>query len=211
MNPVNWTKKRTWVAVLCLLRAAYILMNEWCMNPFKKSLKDDHVFLTGAGSGIGRLMAIRLGVRGCKLSLSDVNMAGLQETKDLCIKASVPAGNVTIFKCDVSDRAAITQGAQQARAAYGPVTILINNAGVVSGLTTLELSDQMIEKTMSINATCHLHLIREFLPGMIAAKRGHIVTIASLAGLTGVPGLSDYCASKFAAVGIDESIRGELS
>ena len=52
-------------------------MNEFGRNPFKKSLKSDHVFLTGAGSGIGRLMAIRLGKMGCKLSLSDVNMAGL--------------------------------------------------------------------------------------------------------------------------------------
>lgn len=70
-------KKRTWVGAFVLLRAAYIAMNEYGNNPFKKSLAKDHVFLTGAGSGIGRLMAIRLGKMGCKLSLSDVNMAGL--------------------------------------------------------------------------------------------------------------------------------------
>jgi all-trans-retinol dehydrogenase (NAD+) len=87
---------------------------------------------------------------------------------------------------------------------------LINNAGVVSGLNILELSDNMINKTFQINAISHLHTIKEFLPDMIAQKRGHIVTIASMAGLNGVPGLSDYCASKFGAVAIDETVRLEL-
>jgi len=74
----------------------------------------------------------------------------------------------------------------------------------------MELTDQMIEKTMQVNTISHLHTIREFLPGMIAAKRGHIVSIASMAGIVGVPGLSDYCASKFGAVAIDEAVRLEL-
>lgn len=74
----------------------------------------------------------------------------------------------------------------------------------------MELTDAMIEKTMQVNTISHLHTIREFLPAMIAGKRGHIVTIASMAGLTGVMGLSDYCASKHGAVAIDESVRLEL-
>lgn len=122
----------------------------------------------------------------------------------------VPADNISIFICDVSSRESITQGAIKARSAHGPVTILINNAGVVSGVTTMDLTDAMIDKTMQVNTISHLHTIREFLPGMIAAKRGHIVTIASMAGITGVTGLTDYCASKFGAVAIDESVRLEL-
>jgi all-trans-retinol dehydrogenase (NAD+) len=74
----------------------------------------------------------------------------------------------------------------------------------------MDLSDQMIEKTLQVNTISHLHTIREFLPGMIASKRGHIVSIASMAGIVGVPGLSDYCASKFGAVAIDETVRLEL-
>lgn len=68
----------------------------------------------------------------------------------------------------------------------------------------------MIEKTMAVNTISHLHTIREFLPGMIAGKRGHIVTIASMAGIVCVPGLTDYCASKYGAVAIDETLRLEL-
>ena len=80
-QPENWKLKRTWIGALVFIRAAYVLMNEYGRNPFKKSLSGNHVFLTGAGSGIGRLMAIRFGQMGCKLSLSDVNMSGLEETK----------------------------------------------------------------------------------------------------------------------------------
>lgn len=90
------------------------------------------------------------------------------------------------------------------------MTLLINNAGIVSGTTTLNLSDAMIERTMHVNTISHLHTIREFLPEMIANKRGHIVSIASMAGLAGIAGLSDYCASKHGAVAIDASVRGEL-
>ena len=69
----------------------------------------------------------------------------------------------------------------------------------------------MIERTMHVNTISHLHTIREFLPGMISGKRGHIVTIASMAGLSTQPGLSDYNASKWGAVAIDEAVRLELN
>lgn len=90
------------------------------------------------------------------------------------------------------------------------MTLLINNAGIVSGVKTLELNEAMIEKTMQVNTISHLHTIKEFLPAMIANKKGHIVSIASMAGLVGLTGLTDYCASKFGAVAIDEAIRQEL-
>lgn len=202
--------KRTWIAALVVLRGLYVAMNNKGMNPFKKSLKDDHVFLTGAGGGLGRGMAIKLGLMGCSLSISDVNMAGLQETKDLAIKAGVPANKICIFKCNVAEVDSIKEAANTARTAFGTVTILINNAGIVSGKTTMELSPKMIEMNMKVNTISHLHTIREFLPGMIAKKRGHLVSIASAAGLLGVPGLSDYNGSKFGAVGIDESVRLEI-
>lgn len=74
----------------------------------------------------------------------------------------------------------------------------------------MELTESIINKTLQVNTTAHLLTIKEFLPGMISQKRGHIVSIASMAGLTGCNRLSDYCASKFGAVAIDESVRMEL-
>lgn len=104
----------------------------------------------------------------------------------------------------------ISEAANTARAAFGTVTILINNAGIVSGKTLMELSPKMIELNFKVNTISHLHTIKEFLPGMIAKKRGHLVSIASAAGLSGVPGLADYNGSKFGAVGVDESVRLEI-
>ena len=206
----TWKMKRTWIAALIALRGLYVAMNNAGMNPFKKSLQDDHVFLTGAGGGLGRGMAIKLGLLGCKLSISDVNMSGLEETKAKCIAAGIKAENVCIFKCDVANLDSIKEAANTARNAFGTVTILINNAGIVSGTTLMNLSPKMIEMNLKVNTISHLHTIREFLPGMIQKKRGHLVSIASAAGLLGVPGLADYNASKFGAVGLDEAVRLEL-
>jgi all-trans-retinol dehydrogenase (NAD+) len=100
---------------LIFLKAAYTFLNEYGLNPLKKSLNGDHVFLTGAGSGIGRLMAIRFGKLGCKLSLSDINMAGLEETKSLCEKEGILHENISIFICDVSKKDSITSAANLAR------------------------------------------------------------------------------------------------
>jgi all-trans-retinol dehydrogenase (NAD+) len=118
--------------------------------------------------------------------------------------------NVTIFKCDVSEKDSVTAAANIARQAFGEVTILINNAGIVSGKSVLDNSDFMIKKTLEVNTLSHLYTIREFLPDMLRLKKGHIVSIASVAGITGSPGLCDYSASKAGAIAIDDSLRTEL-
>jgi all-trans-retinol dehydrogenase (NAD+) len=74
----------------------------------------------------------------------------------------------------------------------------------------MDVSVAEIDRTFKVNTVSHLWTIREFLPAMKANKRGHIITIASMAGICGVAGLSDYCASKFGAVAIDSAVRLEL-
>lgn len=140
MNKENWKNPKVWIAAAVVLRMMYVAMNEYGLNPLKKSIAGDHVFLTGAGAGIGRLMALRLGLQGCKLSLSDINEAGVNETKAFLIQKGVPEKNIFVFKCDMSSVVSIKEGSQLAREHFGDVQILINNAGIVSGKTTLELS-----------------------------------------------------------------------
>lgn len=100
--------------------------------------------------------------------------------------------------------------AEAAKEKFGEVNLLINNAGIVSGKKLLDNTEKMIEKTIAVNCTSHHYTVREFLPDMLHKNKGHIVTIASAAGWNGVNGLVDYCASKFGAVGFDESLRLEL-
>ena len=117
---------------------------------------------------------------------------------------------VTTFVVDLTNRVAIETAAKETLAKHGRLDILVNNAGIVSGKPFIECSPEMIERTMDVNINAHFWTCRSFLPGMIARKHGHVVTIASMAGQTGVPLLADYVASKFAAVGFDESLRVEM-
>src|SRR5690606_383875 len=113
-------------------------------------------------------------------------------------------------QCDLSDRSEIEFTAQRVLAEHGSIDILINNAGIVSGKPLLELSPEAIERTFSINTLSLFWTTQAFLPGMVATNSGHIVTIASAGGLIGVPKMTDYSASKFAAIGFDDALRVEL-
>ena len=169
----------------------------------KKSLKDEHVFITGAGSGIGRLMAIKFAEQGSKVSCTDIDFDSVQETASIIKDKGLQA---LAIKLDVTKQEDIVQAAQTAKGLFGAVTILVNNAGIVHGKKILDISERDLKKTFDVNALSHVMLIKEFLPDMLKLNKGHIVSISSLAGLVGVPGLGDYCGSKFAAFGIDESL-----
>jgi short-subunit dehydrogenase len=167
-----------------------------------------HVLITGGASGIGRLMAQKLAACGGRISLWDIHRENLDTTvAELNATAREPARG---FLCDVSKRDVVYRVADETRAAAGAVDILINNAGVVSGARLLDLPDEKIEATLAINTLSLFWTAKAFLPQMIERHRGHVVTIASAAGLIGVAKLTDYATSKWAAVGFNESLRAEL-
>ncbi|HSP99056.1 MAG TPA: SDR family oxidoreductase [Candidatus Dormibacteraeota bacterium] len=167
-----------------------------------------HALVTGGASGIGRLMALKLAAGGARVTIWDINATALQATVDEL--AAVPGSHARGFLCDVADRAQVYARAAETAAAGGPVDILINNAGVVSGKDFLELPDEKIAATFDVNVLALFWTSKAFLPAMIARGSGHIITIASASGLIGVARLADYAASKWAATGFDESLRAEL-
>jgi len=176
----------------------------------RKSVKGQIVLITGGASGIGRQMAIRFSRLGAKLVLWDMNADGVQAVADEITKET---GNpVYAFAIDITDREKVYELAQQVKSRVGMVDILVNNAGIVSGKSILDpsFSDAKAEKTIAVNTTSHIWTIRAFVLDMARRNRGHVVTIASAAGLTGTCGLVDYCASKFGAVGLNESLRREF-
>ncbi|XP_015928543.1 short-chain dehydrogenase/reductase family 16C member 6 [Parasteatoda tepidariorum] len=172
-----------------------------------KDVTDELVLITGSGSGIGRLTAIKFAEKGANLVLWDINENGIEETAKLVREKGTKAFTYTV---DVTNREAVYKTASKVKEDAGVVTILINNAGIVQGKPILELDDKQVEKTMNVNALSHVWMIKSFLPDMLQNDHGHIVSIASLAGLGGVPRLADYCASKFAAVGLMDSLEVEL-
>lgn len=169
--------------------------------------RDAHVLITGAASGIGRLLALGASARGARTSLLDLDEPGLLSVQAEIARAG---GHAAVFAVDLCDRPGFQATAARVLATRGPVDILINNAGIVTGKALLECSDAAIERTFQVNTLALFWGVRALLPAMIARGRGHVVTIASAAGLGGTSRLTDYCASKFAAVGFDESLRLEL-
>ncbi|KAL0965941.1 hypothetical protein UPYG_G00288330 [Umbra pygmaea] len=174
----------------------------------KKNVTGEIVLITGAGSGIGRLMAEKFAPLGVSLVLWDINQEGIKETARLVKEKG--ATRVHFYLCDCSDKAEVYRVANQVKREVGDVSILINNAGIVTGRKFMDAPDSLIEKTMEVNTMAHFWTYKAFLPAMTANNHGHLVSIASSAGLIGVNGLADYCASKFAAIGFAESVAMEL-
>ncbi|MEM7082202.1 MAG: SDR family oxidoreductase [Pseudomonadota bacterium] len=165
------------------------------------------VLITGGASGLGRQLAEEMAARGAKLSLWDIDGAGLERAaKEL----SERGAEVHTEVCDLTDRHAIERSAARMRDADLHVDVLVNNAGIVSGGFLLDISDEQIERTFAVNTLALFWMTRAFLPDMINAGGGHIVTVASAGGFTGTAKQTDYSASKFAAFGFDEALRVEL-
>jgi NAD(P)-dependent dehydrogenase (short-subunit alcohol dehydrogenase family) len=161
--------------------------------------------ITGAGSGIGRALAVDLGSRGAELALADVNSAGLEETRRLL--GSTKAGTYVV---DVSDTSAVQTFASAVEKDFGGASLLINNAGVALYGTFAELSLDEMKWLMSINFWGVIHGCKFFLPLLERRPEAHIVNISSVFGLIGPPGQSMYASSKFAIRGFSESLREEL-
>jgi all-trans-retinol dehydrogenase (NAD+) len=171
------------------------------------AIRGKHVLITGGASGIGRLMAARTAKLGATVTVLDVAAGELQRTV-----AEIDAGRQMVrgYVCDVGDRIAVNRVAARVIEEAGPVDILVNNAGVVSGRRLLELSDEQIERTLRVNTLALFWMTRAFLPYMIDRGSGHVVTVASCAGIVGTRKMTDYAASKHAAMGFHEALRMEL-
>lgn len=172
-----------------------------------KNFKDKVAAITGAGSGMGRELAIELAKRGCHVAISDVNEAGLAQTVELVKPLGV---RVTSQKLDVADRDAVYAWADKVVAEHGKVNLIFNNAGVALA-TTLEGAEYSdFEWIMNINFWGVVYGSKAFLPHLRASGDGHIVNTSSVFGLFAVPGNGCYNATKFAVRGFNECLRQEL-
>jgi all-trans-retinol dehydrogenase (NAD+) len=170
--------------------------------------KDKTVLITGGAAGIGKLMAQKiLSLGAAKIIIWDINQENLEKTAN-----ELKASGFTIFpyQVDVADLEQVKQTARKVKDEVGMVDILINNAGVVVGKFFHEHSHQDIDFTMNINTSAFMHVTLEFIDDMMKRGDGHIVNIASAAGMVANPKMSIYCASKWAAIGWSDSLRLEM-
>jgi len=172
-----------------------------------KNFHDKVAAITGAGSGMGRELAIELAKRGCHVAISDVNEAGLAQTVELLRGYPV---RVTHQRLDVAQRADVYAWAEQVVADHGKVNLIFNNAGVALGSTLEGASYEDFEWIININFWGVVYGTKAFLPHLRASGEGHIINISSVFGLFSVPGNGCYNASKFAVRGLNECLRQEL-
>ncbi len=172
-----------------------------------RNFADKVAAITGAGSGMGRELAIELAKRKCHLVLSDVNEKGLLETAE---QARALGVKVTAQKLDVANRAAMYAWADQAVKDHGKVNLVFNNAGVALGATVEGMKYEDFEWLMNINFWGVVHGTKAFLPHLKATGDGHIINTSSVFGLAGIPSQSAYNSAKFAVRGFTESLRQEL-
>lgn len=174
-----------------------------------KSFQNKVAVITGAGSGLGRALAIQLNQAGAHLAICDLNMTGLEETRALLINSSLKS---TLHRVDVASREQMQQFANEVIAQHEQVDLLINNAGI--SLTPRffdDITEAQFEKVININMWGVYHGVRAFLPHLRQRPEAGIVNMSSLAGLVGLPTYSAYAMSKFAVRALSESLQSELS
>jgi NADP-dependent 3-hydroxy acid dehydrogenase YdfG len=173
------------------------------MNPFEAKV----AVITGAGSGIGRALAVNLAEKGAKLALSDIDTEGLAETVS---QAEALGAEVKSDRLNVAEREAVLDYAEAVVAHFGEVHQVYNNAGIAYNGDVENSEFKDIERIIDVDFWGVVNGTKAFLPHVIASGDGHIINISSLFGLIAVPGQSAYNAAKFAVRGFTEALHQEM-
>ena len=164
--------------------------------------------VTGGGRGIGRAIAIALASAGAAVIVTGRNAANLDQ---VAAEIAGRGGTALALVCDVADASAVQAAVVRARAALGPIAILVNNAGITTSVKFTEIDDATWERIMRVNATGPFFCCRAVVPDMIARRWGRIINVASTAALNGIAYSAPYSASKHALLGLTRSLALELA
>ena len=174
----------------------------------ERKLDGTTAVITGAGSGIGRETALLCARRGAALAVCDVNEAGLAETVQ---EARSLGAEVRADRVDVSDGGSVQEFAASVHERFGGVELLVNNAGIGVMATFLQTEPEDWQGLIAVNLMGVVHGCQSFVPAMVErGKGGHVVNVASTAGLQATPAASAYSATKYAVLGLSEALRMEL-
>jgi 2-hydroxycyclohexanecarboxyl-CoA dehydrogenase len=177
-------------------------------GPAKPPLARARVALvTGAAAGIGRAIALRLAREGMSVGVLDLNLEGAESVAD---EINARGGRAMALGASIADRPQVTSAVAKLRAALGPVTVLINNAGMTAFSPFEELTDESWDRVMTVNLKGTFIVTQVVLPDMKAARWGRIVNISSSSAQVGTPAMSHYVASKGAIIALTRSLAREL-
>jgi NAD(P)-dependent dehydrogenase (short-subunit alcohol dehydrogenase family) len=163
------------------------------------------VLITGAGSGLGRQLALTLAGAGAAVAAVDLAAEPLAKLAD-----ALPGKPVAAALADVTDRAALTAAVTDLVGRLGPVDLLIANAGIGLETSALAFRAADIEAQIRVNLIGVANSVEAVLPGMLERRRGHLAVISSLASYRGLPKMAGYCASKAGVNALFDSLRLEL-
>lgn len=169
--------------------------------------KNKTILITGASSGIGKVTAIEFAKLGANVILVARSKEKLEQVENQLKKFNV---RTMICVCDVSTKENVIEMSKIVFEKFSSIDILVNNAGFAIYDSITELSIKDIESQMKTNYFGMIYCVKTFLPSMLDRKSGHIVNVASLAASFGLPGITSYCASKFAMLGFSEGLKHEL-
>ena len=169
------------------------------------SLSGLHAVVTGAGSGIGRAIAEELAAAGAQVTLIGRHIERLGETADRIGDTAFAA------PADVTDPDALAAAVEAGRDRFGPVDILINNAGGAVSASFMTTTADHLRAMLALNLEAPAEAIRLVLPGMLTRRRGRIINIASTAGLKGYPYVTAYVAAKHGLVGLTRALALEVA
>ncbi len=172
-----------------------------------ESITGKNALVTGAGKGIGRAIALALAQEGVNVALLARTESQVQEVAKEVEARGVKALSLA---ADVADRAAVEAAVAQTEATLGTIDILINNAGIGTFAKLVDMAPAEWEHIIQVNLMGTYYTTRAVLPGMIARETGDIINISSTAGLRGAATTSAYSASKFAVMGLTESLMQEV-
>ena len=161
--------------------------------------------MTGAGRGIGRAVAVRLAAEGYRVALTARSADQLEETARLC------GGETLVVPADMLDPAAPDVVAARVEEVWGPVAVLVANAGAGESSPVDRTTDEMWQRQIDLNLTAPFRCVRRVVPGMVEQEWGRIVVLASIAAKRGEPYIAAYTAAKHGALGLVRSVAAELA
>lgn len=177
------------------------------MTTLAQSLSGRHALVTGGARGIGLASARALLERGARVTLLGRDGAALDAAADSLAKL----GQVQTVSADIADEASVRAAFSEAQAQFGPVLILVNNAGQAVSQRFDRTDSALWHQMLAVNLTGTFHCIQAALPGMLEEKWGRVINVASTAGLIGYGYVSAYCAAKHGVIGLTRSLALETA